>query len=176
MSFFHSIPFLSIYTLYSTPPGRTPTDETLSLCDWAFFITTVPERKLSIDEIFVLARLRWQIELLFKLWKSHGHLDKSRSAKSWRILCECYTKLLIMVIQHWLFLTSIWRFPDRSLTKAARIVRQHSLSLAISLSDSHELVSAIYVLSRCLAHGSRINSSRKHPRTYQLLLALESFS
>ena len=123
----------------------------------------------------MLARMRWQIELLFKLWKSHGHLDKSRSAKSWRILCECYTKLLIMLIQHWLFLTSVWRFPDRSLTKAARIVRQHALSLAMALPDFDALVSAIYVLSRCLARGSRINPSRKHPCTYQLLLALESF-
>ena len=35
---------------------------------------------LTLPEVLVLARLRWQIELLFKLWKDHGHLDKSNSA------------------------------------------------------------------------------------------------
>ncbi|MBI1929081.1 hypothetical protein HYR99_33150 [Candidatus Poribacteria bacterium] len=33
----------------------------------------------------ILARVRWQIELLFKLWKNQGYLDEWRSQKPWRI-------------------------------------------------------------------------------------------
>src|SRR5207249_6341538 len=32
------------------------------------------------------------IERLFKLWKSHGHIDASRSGKPWRVLCAVDAK------------------------------------------------------------------------------------
>ena len=35
-------------------------------------------------------RSRWQIEMLFELWKRYGHLDKSRSEKPWRVMCEIH--------------------------------------------------------------------------------------
>lgn len=49
-----------------------------------------------------MMRVRWQIELLFKLWKNEGHIDSWRSEKPWRIPCELYAKLIAMVIQHWI--------------------------------------------------------------------------
>ena len=79
--------------------------------------------------------MRWQIELLFKLWKSHGRVDESRSTKPWRILCEVYAKLLAMLVQHWVFLVSFWAYPDRSLTKAAQTVQKHALHLASAFTE-----------------------------------------
>ena len=72
----------------------------LALAAWIMLVTNVPSDRLTVRE--VLGRTRWQIELLFKLWKSHGRVDESRSLKPWRILCEVYAKLLAMVVQHWL--------------------------------------------------------------------------
>lgn len=152
--------------------GQTVSSERLALCDWALFVTNVPADQLAPAEILVLARLRWQIELLFKLWKSHGHIDKSRSEKPWRILCELYAKLIAMIIQHWSFLIGSWRFPDRSLVKAAATVRRHAINLALAISDLSRLVESFTVLRSCLTCGVRINKSAKSPRTFQLLLAL----
>lgn len=155
--------------------GKTVSKARLALADWTLLATNIPVSMLSIEESLVLARLRWQIELLFKLWKSHGQVDKSNSQKDWRILCEIYAKLIGMVIQHWTFLIGNWEFPERSLTKAAATVRQHALTLAIAVCISRERISeALRILSRCLAAGCRINKSKKTPRAYQLLLALES--
>jgi IS4 transposase len=42
-----------------------------------------------------LYRVRWQIELLFKLWKSQGRLDKSLGHRGERVLCEVLAKLLV---------------------------------------------------------------------------------
>ena len=53
----------------------------------------------------------YNIELLFKLWKSQGRVDESRSTKPWRILCEVYAKLLAMLVQHWVFLVSFLDLP-----------------------------------------------------------------
>jgi len=150
--------------------GRTPSATSLAWCDWTIFVTNLAPEMLSLREALVLARARWQIELLFKLWKSHGHIDESRSHKPWRVLTEVYAKLLAMVVQHWLLLTGCWRFPDRSLVKAAQTVRQHALHLASTLACPTLLRRAIGVIHRCLAAGCRLNRRKTTPNTYQLLI------
>ena len=68
----------------------------------------------------MLARVRWQVELLFKLWKSHNRIDEWRTGKPWRVLCEVYAKLLAVIVQHWLTLVGCWQRPERSLVRAAQ--------------------------------------------------------
>ncbi len=154
--------------------GETVSQARLRLADWTIWVTNVPATQLTLAEALVLARVRWQIELIFKLWKSQGRIDKSRSQQPWRILCELYAKLIAMIIQHWTFLIGNWSFPDRSWVKAAQTVRQHALQLAIALPDQARLRAALTILGRCLAAGCRINKSAKTPRTFQLLLAVEN--
>ncbi|GAC1459587.1 MAG: IS4 family transposase [Ktedonobacterales bacterium] len=150
--------------------GRTPSAAQLEACAWTLLITTAPPELLSLPEALVLARARWQIELLFKLWKSHGEIDASRSTQPWRVLCEVFAKLLAMLIQHWVLLTGCWSCPSRSLVKAAQTVRQHAFHLASMLADSAALGAAIRVIHRALAAGCRINRRKTKPNTYQLLL------
>ena len=150
--------------------GRTPSAAPLAWCAWTIVVTSVPPTLLSLREALVLLRARWQIELLFKLWKSHGHIDESRSAQPWRVLTEVFAKLLAMVVQHWLLLVSCWAFPDRSLLKAAHTIRQHALSLASSLAYPAFLDHTLAVVQRSIAAGCRLNRRKKHPNTYQLLL------
>jgi hypothetical protein len=73
----------------------------LELAQWTVIVTNVPASLLSFEQAFALLRARWQIELLFKLWKQQALLDEWSSDKPWRILCEVYSKLLAMLIQHW---------------------------------------------------------------------------
>ena len=110
--------------------GQTVSAGRLALAAWTIFITNAPVERLWVRAAVVLGRTRWQIELLFKLWKSHGHIDQSRSEKVWRVLCDVYAKLLAMVVQHWIWLTSVWDYPDRSLVKAAKTVQKYALQLA----------------------------------------------
>jgi hypothetical protein len=120
-------------------------------------------------------RLRWQIELLFKLWKQHGHIDKWRSEKPWRILCELYAKLIGMIIQHWLLLTSAWENLARSLVKAVKTIRRHAMQVACAVASLklHQLIEVCQIIASCLATRCRMNKRKKEPNTYQLLLALE---
>src|SRR5215510_4791510 len=150
--------------------GRQVSATRLALAAWTLFVTNVPAERLTLREALVLGRMRWQIELLFKLWKSQGHVDESRSTKPWRILCEVYAKLLAMLVQHWVFLVSFWAYPDRSLTKAAHTVQKHALHLASSFGSLPRLILAITTVKRCLAAGCRMNRRKKYPNTYQLLL------
>jgi hypothetical protein len=154
--------------------GRTVSARRLALAAWTMLVTNVPPDRLSVREALVLGRARWQIELLFKLWKSQGYVDESRSLKPWRILCEVYAKLLAMVVQHWLLLVGCWAFPHRSLTKAAQTVQKHALHLASAFGRLPSLVRALTTVQRCLATGCRMNRRKKHPNTSQLLLEATS--
>jgi len=150
--------------------GRTPRAASLAWCDWTIVVTAAPAALLSWREALVLLRARWQIDLLFKLWKSHGSIDASRSAKPWRILCAVFAKLLAMVIQHWLLLVGCWTYPDRSLVKAAQTVRAFALALACALHARPALEAALADIQRCLAAGCRLKRRKKKPNTYQMLL------
>ena len=151
--------------------GQAVSKARLALADWLLFVTNVPVARLSLAEALVLTRARWQIELLFKLWKSHGHIDESRSAQPWRVLCELYATLIAMLVQHWTLLLGCWAFPDRSLLKAAQAVRHHALPLAVAMRSRSRLRAALVTRCACVAAGFRINPRRTKPNTYQLLLA-----
>jgi Transposase DDE domain len=154
--------------------GQTVSRDRLIRADWTILVMNVPATRLPARDALVLARARWQIELLFKLWKSHGQLAASRSRKPARRLCEVFAKLLALLAQHWLLLISCWRFPDRSLVRAAQVIRQFALALAIASDSRAHLATVIRRLAATLASGARIDRRRQRPGTWQLLLALDA--
>jgi hypothetical protein len=151
--------------------GHTLSAERLALAAWDVFLTTVPATVLSVTDILAVVHLRWQIELLFKLWKSHGKVDEWRSTQPWRILTEVYAKLVAMLLQHWCLLLGCWADPERSLVKAAAIVRDHARLLAYACSRQRPLHAALRALTAALLHAGRLNRRRKSPTTAQRLLA-----
>ena len=69
--------------------GRQVSASRLALAAWTIFVTNVPTERLTLREALVLWRMRWQIELLFKLWKSQGHVDESRSTSHGGSYVKC---------------------------------------------------------------------------------------
>ena len=149
--------------------GSAVHPDRLALVEWNVYVTNVPAPMLTLEEALVLARCRWQIELLFKLWKSEGRIDESRSQKPWRILCEVYAKLIGMVVQHWLLLVGCWTHPDRSLVKASRTVRSRAVELAVVLPQAYLVHKTLTIIELCLRQGCRVNRRRRKPSTHQLL-------
>lgn len=141
-----------------------------ALADYNIYVTNVPQTLLTFKEALILLKARWQIELLFKLWKSKGKIDEWRSANPWRILTEFYAKLIAMLFQHWMLLISCWAYSDRSLTKIAKNI-QKNISLLIfnfnQKSPEHfeqNLIRVSKVL-KC----SRVNKRKNNPALHQLL-------
>lgn len=154
--------------------GVTVSKRRLAAADWTVLITNAPQHLLPVPEALALYRARWQIELLFKLWKSKGKVGSWRSRKPWRILCEVYAKLLAMLVQHWALIASCWKYAGRSITKAAATVRRYAMILAWSMSGTARIGSALRLIRDSLATGCRINKRRKRPATYQLLATASS--
>lgn len=80
--------------------GYTSSSKNQKLLGWSLFITNIPETKIKAKNIELLYKLRWQIELLFKLYKSHFRLDKFQTSNPCRVLCELYARLCAILIFH----------------------------------------------------------------------------
>ena len=149
--------------------GRPVSYERLQLVGWTLYITNAPPTLISLTQAPVVGATRWQIEILFKVWKSDGLLDEARTADPWRLLVELYAKLLALLIQHWLLLVSGWHHPDRSLHKAHQVVRKQAFHLASVLPDREALCYALSVIQRAIDAACHMNVRQAHPLTYQLV-------
>lgn len=167
--------------------GRTATEEQLQLRSWTIIVTNVPEEalklpaaeedsaekpaapSLTMDEAIALMRQRWQIELLFKLWKSQGKLARTRRQKAQRILCEVYAKVLTMIVQHWVLLHAAWEFADRSLTQASKAVRKGALELLRHLNDLLKLKEELDRIAQMVGKTSKIHRRKKKPAAFQVM-------
>jgi len=83
---------------YNKKKGRQISEEYKLMARFNLFITNVPEETLPNEAISSLYRIRWQIELIFKIWKSVMGIHRYHRMKYIRWLCLLYFKLLIMII------------------------------------------------------------------------------
>ena len=129
---------------------------------WSLFVTNCPADELTWRAVVVLYRARWQIELLFKLWKSHNGLARCRAeASALERLAVFYAKLLGVLVQHWLLLATAWQRPGRSLAKAARLLR--------ALDDAAALAAVLRRLQRLIEKLAHVKARQKDPSHAQLL-------
>jgi hypothetical protein len=61
-------------------------------------LTHVPEALLSARAVWVLARVRWQVAIVFRVWKSRLRVEACRRRNVWRVWCEWYAKLMGVVM------------------------------------------------------------------------------
>jgi Transposase DDE domain len=149
--------------------GRQPTARHLATCDWTVFLTSCPDELLTWKEVVVLYRVRWQIELLFKLWKSHGLIDEHRSTDPVRQLVELYARLIAVIIQHGLILVTCWSDDRVSLTKASRLLRDQLPQLIAVLGDLEQLIKTITRWSQTMPRLTRLSKRKSQPSNSQLL-------
>lgn len=78
--------------------GRNTSEKFKFLSRFNFIITNVPKDVLPTDVVPALYRIRWQIELIFKIWKSIIGIHHNRIMKYTRWLCILHFKLLLMIV------------------------------------------------------------------------------
>lgn len=62
------------------------------------FVTNIAEDVITVQEAYDLYKIRWQVELMFKTWKSILKLDVVRKMKADRLKCYLYSKLLWILV------------------------------------------------------------------------------
>lgn len=92
----------------------TPTD--MEMAQYVVVFVTVPASRMSAAMCVALYRLRWQVELAFKRWKSLCHFDRMPNFRDDTILSWLYAKLLLALLMHRMSSGTRALFP-RSKTK-----------------------------------------------------------
>jgi hypothetical protein len=93
--------------------GHTLTDEYKERCRFSTFITNVGQEIFKIIDIIQLYRLRWQIELMFKNWKSLLDIHRVKVVKKERLECQLLAKL-IWILLNWKIFTCIDAFVQKN--------------------------------------------------------------
>ena len=152
--------------------GREPSAERLAWCDWTLLVTNVPWEMLTPPEATILYRARWQIELLFKRWKSQGLVAKLSGATAVRQMVRVWSRMLAVLVQHWLVIRGVGGDPTKSLVKACEAVRAFAGRLAAALTHATDLEQILDDLRKTLAKTCR-RDPRAKPGTFELLNDLQ---
>lgn len=78
--------------------GKQPTARTLAAARFAFLLTSIPASEADDATMAELYRLRWQIELAFKRWKSLLGIDQLRADDPNLARAYIYAKLIGVVL------------------------------------------------------------------------------
>ena len=62
------------------------------------FVTNVEDKNFTADELYNLYKIRWQIELVFKTWKSIIKINKIGKLNEPRLICYLLGKLLWILV------------------------------------------------------------------------------
>ena len=74
------------------------TKEYIARAHLNLFTTNAGADQIPAENVWKLYRLRWQIELAFKIWKSICNIEKVKKVKKHRLECYIYSKLIFIVL------------------------------------------------------------------------------
>jgi len=98
--------------------GYNTSDDYKARCRFNLFITNIKTEILSANDVLMLYKLRWQIELMFKNWKSIFKIDEIQKMKYERFTCILVAKLILIVVN----LQIIWKMKRFYYAKDKKIL------------------------------------------------------
>lgn len=108
------------------------TRERKQLCNYNLYLTNVPQAVVSPQDCRALYQLRWQIEILFKTWKSLYGIHQVRKMSIFRFECFLFGTLIALLLsQHiqQIFRSYHWKTERRELSawKGSKIMKRNWL-------------------------------------------------
>jgi hypothetical protein len=85
------------------------------------YLTNTSKEELPAKQAIKLYRARWQVELVFKTWKSYYQINKFKAFKINRLMCYLYSSLLLVLLQ-WQVFTYL---QEKSFTSNKKLLSLH---------------------------------------------------
>jgi hypothetical protein len=154
--------------------GRVASKRHLALMSWTFLITNASAEMLPIEACVTLYRIRWQIELVFKLWKSYCGINRVVGLRRERVLVDLYAKMIGIVLTH--FLLAPLRMLDGALAnreispvKVRKILRHFIPDLVRSLDHRIKFQNTLSELLRRIVRSGFKQKRTKEPNAFHRL-------
>ena len=80
--------------------GHKTSDEYKIRAHFNLLITNVSMEDLPSEQVYNLYKTRWQIELIFKIWKSVCGIHKIHPMRYHRLMCLLYAKFILILINN----------------------------------------------------------------------------
>jgi hypothetical protein len=121
------------------------------------FITNTSQDQIPTEYAWQFYKLRWQIELMFKIWKSICSIEKVKKVKKARLECYIYSKLILIVLAWqilWRTAFQLVNYEKKSLSffKAAKTLLSSKLkdlrNIALGKCNTKVFMRRFYELSR----------------------------
>jgi len=151
--------------------GQTCSQNLLDWQDWLIFVTNVPLPVLHTEQVAVVYRVRWQIEILFKVWKQDMDWGIMKNWRLERILCQFYARCLALLLFHHL-IVRYHNERDWELSWSKALQRLKHYVLIITNIVRHQFRGLLAFLKRLdsdFRRFARKSQRRKSPSTYTLL-------
>ncbi len=68
------------------------------LCGYNLYLTNADQDRLPDETVLLIYGLRWQIELLFRIWKSLLFIDQTKGMNIFRFECFLYGRLIFILL------------------------------------------------------------------------------
>lgn len=133
---------------------------------WTIYLTSLTD--LTFQHIHILYRARWQIECLFKRWKSLGQLAHSTTTDPVRRTCEGLAKLLAVLIAHWVSQAVGWANPHLSRHHLFSLAQTSAPLLCLALARLPGLWPLLQSFWLLLTPALTLSARKTHPNAAQL--------
>lgn len=120
-------------------------------------ITNVKEEDLPAENMYKLYKTRWQIELVFKTWKSTLGIDKLQPMKYQRFMCLLYAKFILFLVNSQIIAMigqKIYKTENKQISrdKAMKTLHEHfSLTREVLKAPGSRLSDYMGIMHRLLA-------------------------
>jgi hypothetical protein len=154
--------------------GYTPSQAHLTLLAWNLFITNVPPTIWKTETVIKVYPLRWQIELIFKSWKSSLHLASIKTKKEDPTLCYLYGRMLFILLNYALcpqLRATLWLRTRRELSVLKLVRHFHACADSWMQAIFRSAIELYHFLTHACATAARLvgKASRKRRTTAQIL-------
>ncbi len=144
------------------------------------YITNAPKTHLPSQWCRLLYSIRWQIELIFKLWKSNFALEQVAGIRKERVLCTLYAKLLCIFVTSKLVFwvrNTVWNTRHRELSEFRAVNVLQTYLPDVSQAHCWTLRTRFgAVLRKAVKAMAGCFKSSQRTRRYPLNLLEEAFS
>lgn len=154
-----------------------PSDEYKSRCHFNLFVTNTDPEQVSAKNVILFYKLRWQIELIFKIWKSLCGIEKVKKVNRYRLECYIYAKLIFIALG-WkiVWQTAKMLFSEKkkalSYYKAFKTLLRHKLDEFYSVLKSGKNMVMVFLFDfyEISSRHHLLERKRNKPNSLEILL------